>query len=490
MPLTKRGAAAIIDRIIGRLSRKPRRLDYALAFGLPGGAVLCHTVLEGLSPGIPYLVMLIPTVAVTGVFCGTLPAIFAGAACDILVEAPGLGRPLLAGTPFNAAQTGLLTSLPACAIVLGAISILRRAAINASEAEARLAEVFRQIPGAAAIIEPPDGRLLLLTTNSDLILDQSDRAFKRTGDINAYGGLRADGTRLAADDHPIVRALKTGEVVWGERLRHRRADGQLIDLEIYAGPVRSHDGEIRAAVGMAFDVTVRAEAERLLREREEALRQALDARDVLMREADHRIKNSLLLTSSLLRLQIAQTGDTNLKDALLSAVARVEAIGGAHRALQHSPDLKLMDIDMLLEELCGRLGSLNPAVIVRCAARVGLLLDADKAISLGLIANELLTNALRHAFPPGTHGVVTLTSVADDGLLRMTIADGGTGLAVSPRRPGLGTDVVVGLAKQIGAALSTQSEPGQGTTVSVSMPLRMVFERQSSPATAIENDLA
>jgi two-component sensor histidine kinase/PAS domain-containing protein len=603
----------MIDGIISRLSRRPRLVEYLVAVVLAGGAVLCRAALERIAPGLPYFVVLVPTVAIAGVFCGTLPAICAGAVCGILVVAFFLEKPLLAGTPLNSAQVGLLISLPACAAVLGAISILRRAAINSVEAEARLAEVFRQIPGAAAIIEGPDGRLLLRSTNSNLILDQSERPFEQTADLGAYGGLGADGTKLPAEDYPITRALKNGEVVSGERLRYRRTDGRLIDLEVYAGPVRSHDGKIRAAIGMAFDVSDRAKTERLLQEsesryrasaerlgaaidagalglweldvatrrvlldanfasmldlpcesiemdqaelmkfvdpndqpraalifegqsaasgpeagelqmqtaqnaerwfvtrgvllpsaqtvvgivsnvterhqREEASRQALAERDLLVREADHRIKNSLQLTSSLLRLQIARTDDAALKVALESAVARVNSIASAHKALQYSSDLKSMDIDQVLHDLCGRLALLNPAVTVRCEATGGFWLNADEAIPLSLIANELMTNALHHAFPPGACGVVTLTLVADDELLRMTIADGGAGLPVSPLRPGLGTTVVRALAKQIGAAITTQSEPGRGTTVCVSMRLATGPELQCSPSPAMANDV-
>jgi two-component sensor histidine kinase len=163
--------------------------------------------------------------------------------------------------------------------------------------------------------------------------------------------------------------------------------------------------------------------------------------------------------------------DPDARHALAAAIARVRAVSDAHLAFQRSPDLKSVEIDRILEELCNRVGLLNQHVIVRCEARIGLWLDADLSIPLSLIASELLTNALRHAFPPGTPGEVTLRAVSDGERLHMTIADDGMGLPETPVRPGLGTTVMTALARQIGATLTTQSEPGAGTIVALQLAL-------------------
>jgi two-component sensor histidine kinase len=293
-------------------------------------------------------------------------------------------------------------------------------------------------------------------------------------DLGSYGGQHPDGRPFAADDYPIVRALKTGEIVRGEQIRYRRPCGHLADLDVHAGPVRAADGTILAAVGMAFDVTDRAEAQRRLHDSEararaaaEHLQDALAAREVLMHEADHRIKNSLQLVVALLRLQIGRVADADAKAALNAAIARVNAIGDAHLALQRSPDLRTIEVGRMLDDLCLRLGALNPDVTVTCQAEDALALDAEQAIPLGLIASELVTNALRHAFPPGTSGTVSLTVTRGEGWLEMVVADGGVGLPAAPLRPGLGSTVVQTLARQIGGVVVTESGPGKGTVVKV-----------------------
>jgi two-component sensor histidine kinase/PAS domain-containing protein len=581
----------LVPRLKARLSRRPGSGDYLLALLLAGASVLGRAALERLAPGVAHFDLLLPAVVLAGLFCGTGPAIVAATAGGAAIAVLFLGRPLLAWPPFNATQIDILVFLPASATVLWATSALRRFAADAAATEARLSEVFRQIPGAAAILEAPHGRLLLRSTQSNAVLGQQERLIASATELAAYGGIRPDGSPLAPDEYPIVRALKTGEVISGEPLPYRHPSGRLVDLEVHAGPVRGADGAIVASVGMAFDVSERVRAERRLaeseaqhraaaerlraaldagalglwefdlttrrvrldatlakmldlppepvelppsvmprffdpadeprarkvladaiaaggvyademrmvtarqqtrwfvargavlldigkvlgvisditlrREREDALQEALNARDVTMREADHRIKNSLQLVVSLLYLQLGRVADADARVALSAAMARVNAIADAHLALQQSPDLRNVEISRMLEDLCGRMGSLNPAVTVQFKADAPSWLDATQAIPLGLIASELLTNALRHAYPPGAPGDVTLTVETDGGMLDMTIADGGVGLPATPARRGLGTTVIDTLARQIGAAVASRSEPGQGTTVIV-----------------------
>jgi two-component sensor histidine kinase len=234
-------------------------------------------------------------------------------------------------------------------------------------------------------------------------------------------------------------------------------------------------------IGVARDVTDR-------RRREDTLRAAIVSRDLLMREADHRIKNSLQLVVALLRLQRNQVADAQAKAALDAAMARVNAVAEAHMALQSSPDLRSLNVDEMLSGLCERIGMLNPAVTVRCDSSTGLCLDAEQAVPLGLIASELLTNALRHAFPDQSSGEVTLTARTDADTFKMIIADNGVGMITAdngvgmitagdgvgmpaPPRPGLGTTVVTALTRQLAATLLTQSRPQLGTTMTLSLKL-------------------
>jgi two-component sensor histidine kinase/PAS domain-containing protein len=499
------------------------------------------------------------------------------------------------GPPFGTMQVSATLYVPACAVLIWANRAQRHAAEASAMAEALLGEVFRQIPGAVSILEAPAGRLVLSSTHSDAVLGRPPGKFTSYRDLEPYGGLHGDGRPYRAEEYPISRALISGEIVQGEKLRYRRPDGVVVDLEVHAGPVRGQQGQIIAAVGMAFDVTERAAAERALqeselryravaermrvavdagalglwefdlttqrywvdarcaamlglpqvareltrsemqavmepndqprisrvieeaiargdiyadevtvggrgrpvrwlvtgarvlrdvgklvgvvsdvterRQREDALREALNARDLLMREADHRIKNSLQMVVSMLRLQLTRMSDADTRNALVAAIARVDAVADAHLALQRSENLRTIDIDQMLLDMSERMGSLNPALTVRCVADAGLHLDAEQAIPLGLIVSELLTNALRHAYPPDTPGTVTLSATADATWMELQISDDGVGLPVSAIRSGLGTTVVNALARQIGATVARETAPGAGTTVRLRLRL-------------------
>jgi PAS domain S-box-containing protein len=462
-------------RFSSRLSSTPGVDDYLLALGLAVAAVLVlvRVVLDRLAPGFAFFILALPMVVMAGVFCGTLPAILTTVISGTGVAVLHFGRQLLAWPP-GFAQWDSLTFILASIAILWATNALRRIAAAAAAAEARLAEVFRQIPGAAAIVEAPHGRLLLRSTQSCQVLGRPEQRMEASEQLRHYGAVRADGSALPAGEYAITRALRHGEVVRDERLHVVRPDGSEVDLAVYAGPVRNEAGAIVAAVGMAFDISDRTRAEARLRESEaqyreaaERLQAALDAREVLMREADHRIKNSLQLVGSLLRLQRGRVSDADAAHALDAAIGRMDAVADAHLAFQRSPDLKHLDIGRSLEDLCVRVGALNPAVRLRCTVPVGLLLDSDQAIPLGLIASEVLTNALRHAFPLGEGGAVEVRLTLEGAGLAMVITDDGVGLPAGTVRRGLGSTVVTTLARQIGATAAVASEPGRGTTVTI-----------------------
>ncbi len=206
--------------------------------------------------------------------------------------------------------------------------------------------------------------------------------------------------------------------------------------------------------------------------REHELEAALTARDLLLREADHRIKNSLQLVASLLSIQRARLCDEMSLAALDGAISRVRAVAEAHRALFHSRDLQNVEFGRMLEDICSHVGTLSPAVTVQCEADTGLDIDAERAIPLGLVANELLTNAVRHAYAEGQEGIVTATARREGDDVVLTVADAGRGIAADkPPARSLGSTIVAALAKQVGARTETATAPGAGTTVVLRVPV-------------------
>jgi PAS domain S-box-containing protein len=326
--------------------------------------------------------------------------------------------------------------------------------------EARLHAVLRQVPGAVSIIEPPDGRLTLRSDRSEDVLGHLPILSGEAVSWGHYGGIRADGTPFAPADYPIMRALCEGATVEAEQFKYRKPDGSLIDLEVYAAPIRDPDGTLFAAFGIAFDISVRANAER-------KLRILLDERELLLREADHRIKNSLQLVVGMLTLQRRHAASPDTADALAGAIARVNAVAEAHLALQLSDDLQTVDFADMLAAICRRLDALSDTVRVACACGSPVMLEVDRAISLALIVSELITNALRHAYAGKLAGEVRVDAAAEANDIVLTVRDFGAGFDAATRRPGLGSRVTSSLATKIGCALQVQSRPAEGTCVTL-----------------------
>lgn len=217
------------------------------------------------------------------------------------------------------------------------------------------------------------------------------------------------------------------------------------------------------AVGVVRDITAR-------KRRELELEAALEARVLLGREADHRIKNSLQLVASLLQLQRSRMTDTAAAGALDDAIARVKAVGEAHRALQHSADLRTVPIGTMLRDLGAQVSGLNPFVTLDCDVP-DLDMDTERAIPLALLASELLTNAARHAFPDGRSGTVRVSATRDADSLTVVISDDGAGMKPDAGgRNSLGTSIIQALSRQIGAECTVASEFGSGTRVEIRVP--------------------
>jgi two-component sensor histidine kinase len=208
------------------------------------------------------------------------------------------------------------------------------------------------------------------------------------------------------------------------------------------------------------------------RARENDLRAFAASREILIREADHRIKNSLQMVTGLLRMQLRGMEDTPVADALKGAIARVQAIAASHLALQSTEDFQTVDLSFVLKELCAHFTAFHPDANIDCHIDGPLMMDADRAIPLGLVVNELMTNALRHAFPEAEVGTVTLTASRDGEDVVVRVGDNGVGTARPSKNGGLGSKIIGALTGQIGARLETQSRPGVGTTVTVKLPLR------------------
>jgi two-component sensor histidine kinase len=179
-------------------------------------------------------------------------------------------------------------------------------------------------------------------------------------------------------------------------------------------------------------------------------------------ELNHRVKNNLAIVSSMLTLQSRVTPSPEVREHLAKAVDRIQTIADVHASLYRSGRKDDVDFAAYMVDLCSRLRD-----SVLDTTRVDLEVDAepavvplDKAVALGVVVNELVTNAAKYAYPPPVHGTIVIRLARDDGSLVLQVEDSGPGLPKEVPKTGLGMQLVRSLVQQLGATLKVSRPPG------------------------------
>jgi len=200
---------------------------------------------------------------------------------------------------------------------------------------------------------------------------------------------------------------------------------------------------------------------------DEALQEALEQKRALLHEVDHRVKNNLQLIASLILLQTRRTSDETARTALKTVLERVTAVATVHRRLFQNDPLNFGVADFV-RDLTGDLA----AAAGRDDLEIQLDLEhvaipAASAAAFALVVNELLGNALKHAFPAGRPGRVRVVLADRGDACVLTIADDGVGMT---GQPAFGSTIVKLLCQQLHAQLEVvDAQPGVRATVTVPM---------------------
>jgi len=201
--------------------------------------------------------------------------------------------------------------------------------------------------------------------------------------------------------------------------------------------------------------TTRRDLIRSLKAERDHLSALLGEKEVLLKEVHHRVKNNLAVIASLLSLQASKSGNEGVASALRASQHRVESMALIHEQLYATDDLSQVDLvkhaTMLAENLFLTYG-IDPARITCHVTMQPLELGLDQAIPVGLILGELVSNALKHAFPDGRTGVIEMGGARHDGLIELTVTDDGIGIAEGAdfeRRKSLGMQIIKTLTRQL-----------------------------------------
>lgn len=343
----------------------------------------------------------------------------------------------------------------------------------------------------------PRGPIRVLYIDDDAALGVLVRkSLARHGHVVTHVTSGEDGFRVLADGEIDVIALdhtlagETGlAVLAGLGPRPARppvvyvtasADARLAVQAIKAG---ADDYVIKDVSGEFFELLVAAIEQvldrwRLRRQKERnerAVREARDRAELLLREVNHRVANSLGLVAGMVRMQASLLTDPGAIQALNETQTRITAIAGVHRRLYTSGPIGLVEIDDYLGHFLDDLerslaGPETPHSIHLSAER--LAIATDKAVSLGVIVGELVTNAYKYAYPSGVAGDIRVEARLAGERVRIVVEDDGKGFdpAAAPAGTGLGTRIVAAMATNLNAEIIVE-RPARGTRAVVSFPL-------------------
>jgi two-component sensor histidine kinase/CheY-like chemotaxis protein len=321
-----------------------------------------------------------------------------------------------------------------------------------------------------------EGELVLVVDDNEPGRYATARILTRAGLTVLEAGTGAEALRLAREHKPpvVVLDINLPDINGVEVCRRLKAEAEtasILVLQVSATNIGVADRVESLRAGADTFLVEPVEAEELeavtrallrLHKTESALRQSLAERELLLKEVNHRVKNSLQLVMSMLSLQSQEFSDPTARGLFAKAVSRVSAIASVHERLYQADDPLSVEMRGYLSALLGEISRAGREEFKLTVDVEPVRLPTEHGVSLALIINELVMNAIKHGLPADEtpHITVRLMRVGADEM-RLTVADNGASkLSESDEQAGFGTRLIDMLARQLRGRLEIDNTQG------------------------------
>lgn len=349
------------------------------------------------------------------------------------------------------------------------------------ELERRVEERTNELAAANAELHVNEGHLQLAMTAARMFPWKMDVGYGTITvaeeHLRGLGLTNAERDFLVSHIHPDDRphvidafreAERTGAPIAIEFRALPRPD-QIIWFAAYGRAMAGSGGRPATIVGINMDITERKRVE-------DTLRTSLREKDILLKEVHHRVKNNMQIISSLLFLQSSYVRDAYDVDLFRESQLRVKSMAMVHERLYRSDDLSSIEFSDYVRTIAEELLASYSRPGVELRTRIDeVRFGVDIAIPCGLLITELVTNAIKHAFPDGRGGHIEIGGTCKDGIMHLTVQDDGVGYPAHVDFNGgetLGVTLIKGLTDQLEGTITV--EHACGSRVVITFPLNRV----------------
>jgi len=262
-------------------------------------------------------------------------------------------------------------------------------------------------------------------------------------------------------EEEIERALSTDDPNYSNEIEHViiRADGEKRVIVVRNGVEKDEYGNTIKTIGVNQDITE-------LKQVQNEIKEALKEKEMLLKEIHHRVKNNLMVISSLLNLQSQYIHDEEALDIFMESQNRAKSMALIHERLYRSTDLKRIDFGDYIRTLGNDLYHTYMPEAGRIILKMdleNLMVDINTTVPLGLIVNELITNSMKHAFLDEVKGEINITFYKKGDEFTLVIDDNGVGLRADldfKNTETLGLQLVNNLTSQIDGVIELDRSNG------------------------------